>query len=145
MSTLTVGEVARAVGVSTKAIRVWESKGLIPHPERDDARYRVFTQDDLALARFVSQAKSLGLTLSEIKDIIDLQRAGSTPCQRVLAAIDQHLEEIDQALADLQQLRQTLLTARDGAACGKESGDRSHICRIIEGREQSPKPATPTR
>lgn len=135
MDKMTVGEAAHAIGVSTMAIRLWESKGLIPKAERTATGYRTFTNADLAILRFIRQAKTLGLTLGEIKDVIAQRRAGSDPCQRVVAAIDQHLAEIDRALADLHQLRQTLLAARGGERCGADPADRSHICRIIEDRD----------
>lgn len=80
---MTVGAAAKAVGVSAKAVRLWEAKGLLLPAERTDSGYRVFTDDDLDVLRFIRKAKALDLTLSEIKDIIDLQRGGATPCARV--------------------------------------------------------------
>ena len=76
---MTVGAAAAATGVSAKAVRLWESKGLLPAAARTEAGYRLFTEDDLDVLRFIRQAKALGLTLPEIKDIIDLQRDGATP------------------------------------------------------------------
>jgi DNA-binding transcriptional MerR regulator len=73
---MTVGAVAKAAGVSAKAVRLWESKGLLPPAERSQAGYRIFTEDDLGVLRFIRQAKTLGLTLPQIKDILDLQRGG---------------------------------------------------------------------
>jgi len=78
MDMMTVGETARAVGVSTKAIRVWESRGLIPAAERTATGYRSFTATDLDRLRFIRQAKTLGLTLSEIGRIIATQYAGAS-------------------------------------------------------------------
>lgn len=108
MGHMTVGEAARAVGVSSRAIRLWEAKGLIPSPTRTDAGYRLFTDSDLELLRFIDQAKTLGLGLNEIRDIVETQNAGASPCDRVMQAIDGHILRIDRAVADLLRLRQTL-------------------------------------
>lgn len=99
---MTVGAAAEAAGVSAKAVRLWESKGLLPPAPRTDAGYRVFTQDDVDVLRFIRQAKALDLTLGEIKDILDLQRCGTTPCGRVTTLLDAHIAEIDRKLSDLR-------------------------------------------
>ena len=61
--THTVGAAAKAVGVSAKAIRIWEAKGLLPPAGRTEAGYRLFTDDDIEILRFIIRAKTLGLTV----------------------------------------------------------------------------------
>ncbi len=136
---MTVGEAAKAVGVSPKAIRVWESRGLIPQIQRTATGYRTFTETDLASLRFIRQAKALGLTLAEIGDVLDLRQAGASPCGRVVQAIDAHLSAIDRSIADLVQLRTTLAATRTAAEsdCPDEGG--AGVCHLIErnaGRRQ---------
>lgn len=130
---LTIGGAARAVGVSAKAVRLWEAKGLVTALERTDAGYRLFTTADVAVLRFICQAKALGLTLTEIKDILDRQDAGTEPCERVVQLINAHIAEIDRSLADLQQLRHTLLAARSRVKQSRRVGPAPAVCRIIEG------------
>ncbi|WP_338596783.1 heavy metal-responsive transcriptional regulator [Saccharopolyspora sp. SCSIO 74807] len=137
---MTVGTAATTAGVSAKAVRLWESKGLLPPAERTEAGYRVFTDDDLDVLRFIRQAKTLGLTLPEIKNIIDLQRDGVTPCGRVTELLDTHIAEIDRTLADLRTLRRSLASARRAAREGQRRGEGAVVCRIIEnhtGRDHS--------
>ena len=110
---MTVGTAATTAGVSAKAVRLWESKGLLPPAERTEAGYRVFTDDDLDVLRFIRQAKTLGLTLPEIKNIIDLQRDGVTPCGRVTELLDTHIAEIDRTLADLVTAEEGCLSLPD--------------------------------
>lgn len=132
MRLMTVGEAAHAAGVSPKAIRLWEARGLIPKAERTNTGYRTFTDADLATLIFIRQAKTLGLTLSEINDVIELQGAGVSPCGRVLEAIDAHLAAINQSIADLLQLRQTLARAKDGADQECSGEGNGSACPIIE-------------
>jgi DNA-binding transcriptional MerR regulator len=130
--TLTVGAAARAAGVSAKAVRLWEAKGLLPPAERTEAGYRMFTDDDLDVLRFIRQAKTLGLTLPEIKTVIDLQRAGTTPCGRVTELLDTHIAEIDRAIGELRHLRRSLAAAREAALDSQRRGQHVTVCRIIE-------------
>jgi MerR family copper efflux transcriptional regulator len=128
----TVGVVAEAVGVSAKAIRIWEAKGLLPPTARTEAGYRVFTDDDIAILRFILRARTLGLTLAEIKDILDLHRQGTAPCDQVTVLLDKHIRDIDRAIADLRALRSTLATALQGARSDQRRGQAATVCRIIE-------------
>lgn len=130
--THTVGDAADAVGVSAKAIRIWEAKGLLPPAERTQAGYRLFTDHDIAILRFIVRARTLGLTLSEIKDILDLHRQGMAPCEQVTALLDKHIRDIDRAIADLRALRTTLATALQSARSDQRRGQAATVCRIIE-------------
>lgn len=129
---VTVGAAAKAAGVSAKAVRLWESKGLLPPAERTEAGYRIFTDDDLGVLRFIRQAKTLGLTLPQIKEILDLQGGGATPCGRVTELLDTRLAEIDRTLAELRALRRALATARRAARDTQRRGQNALVCRIIE-------------
>ncbi len=129
---MTIGSAAEAAGVSAKAVRLWESKGLLPPAQRTEAGYRIFTDDDVAVLRFIRQAKALDLSLAEIKDIIDLQRDGAAPCARVTELLDTHIVDIDRTLADLRQLRQSLVAARRAARDSQRRGEDAVVCRIIE-------------
>lgn len=129
---MTVGTAAKAAGVSAKAVRIWEAKGLLPPAERTEAGYRLFTDHDLGVLRFIRQAKTLGLTLAEIRDILDLQRDGAAPCTRVTELLDTRIAEIDRTLADLRALRRSLATARSSARESQRRGEAAVVCRIIE-------------
>ena len=132
---INVGAAARAARVSPKAVRLWESKGLLPPASRTEAGYRLFDQRDLGVLKFIRQAKTLGLTLNEIKDILDLQRGGATPCGRVIELLDAHIADIDRTLSELRQLRRSLTTARNTARDSQRRGEPAVICQIIENQQ----------
>ena len=132
MCRMTIGEAAAAVGISAKAIRLWESRGLVPGIERTPAGYRLYSENDLAILRFIRQAQALGMTLDDIKSVLELQRAGTAPCARVTEMLDEQIGEIDRALAQLQRLRERLLAARVRADdVPHEVVDGPVLCRII--------------
>jgi MerR family copper efflux transcriptional regulator len=132
--TLTIGEVAKQTRLSPKAIRLYEAHGLIPPPQRTEAGYRTYDQHDLALLRFVSQARALDLRLEEIKEILDLQQASGQPCGRVLELLDTHIRDIDHTIRALRQLRATLARARDTAKATSQRGEDAVVCRLIESQ-----------
>ena len=76
--------------------------------------------------------------LDEIKDILDLHRGGKQPCQRVTSMPDTHLAGVDQKLADLSRLRDSLRNARRAAATARRDGNPAVICKIIESAPASP-------
>ena len=127
----TVGKAAKAAGLSAKAVRLYEAKGLLPPADRTDAGYRTYSDDDIAILKFIRQAKTLGLSLGEIRDILDLRRGGTTPCRHVTALLDQRIRDIDQAIAGLRQLRRTLAGTRDHAR-QNQADDDQNVCGIIE-------------
>jgi MerR family copper efflux transcriptional regulator len=64
-----IGEVAKKTGLSIKAIRFYEEKGLIRQPERK-GRYRVYVETDIEILILIKEAKELGITLSQLKGVI---------------------------------------------------------------------------
>ena len=68
-----IGETAKKTGLSIKAIRFYEKIGLIREPERV-GRYRVYQQTDIELLILIKEAKELGVTLSQLKSVIEFNR-----------------------------------------------------------------------
>ncbi len=134
---VTIGEAAELVGVSAKAIRLYESRGLLEPIERTANGYRTYGPDDLAVLRFVRQAKAVGLKLDEVGRIIDLQRSGQQPCATVIDLLDRRLGEVDRKLADLKAPAPH--TGRRAQADEAErSGRDAVVCRVIESADCSP-------
>jgi DNA-binding transcriptional MerR regulator len=107
----TIGEAADAAGVTTRAVRLYESKGLIRAAERNQSGYRLFTDDDVQVLAFIRRGRSLGLSLGAIAEIIEISEHGA-PCERTNALLTQRLAEIDGAITDLQALRDTITDAQ---------------------------------
>ena len=132
MDSMSIGQAAREIGVSTRALRLWEARGLIPRAERTASRYRVFSNADLGSMRFIRQAQLLGLTLDQIKRILDASQAGTMPCDEVRILIDRRVAHIDRAIAELSRERATLDAARQNGRSRAIVPDGSGVCQIIE-------------
>lgn len=129
---LTIGQVAKLSGLTPKAVRLYEQTGLIGKPQRTEAGYRIYQQEDVALLSFIRQARLLGLQLVEIKQIVSLHRSGSRPCQTVLGLLSKRIIEIDNQITELQTLRKTLATVCERAEVNQQKGKSVVICSLLE-------------
>ncbi len=131
---LTIGQAGERTGLTRKAIRLYEHRGLLPPAQRSRAGYRLYSDDDLAVLAFIRRARALDLHLDEIADILSLQRGGEQPCGHVLGVLDTRIAEIDRTIAELKTLRQSLQAARDTARADQRQGHRAVVCRIIDSQ-----------
>jgi DNA-binding transcriptional MerR regulator len=138
---MTVGRAARRAGLTSKAVRLYEARGLLPPARRSESGYRVYSEHDVEVLRFVRQARALSLSLDEIKEILDLRRRGDCPCGTVTQLLDHHLERVNRALGDLEALRRTLLHAKATAESGLASVQQAVVCQIIESSEEPSLPS----
>ena len=112
-----IQELAKISGVPAKTIRYYESIGLLPNPQRAENNYRQYMPEVVERLRFIVTARRLGFNLKDIGEFLTARDAGTLPCKRVLDSFDQRISEIDQRIADLLALRDTLQRVRrDGAA-----------------------------
>jgi len=105
---LKIGELGQRAGVTAKAIRFYERKGILPRATRAANRYRVYREDAVEMLRFIKQATGLGLTLAEIKDIIGIRQGGRPPCTHVHQLLRDKANELDRKLKDLVDVRQRI-------------------------------------
>lgn len=139
-SRMTIGDAARQTGLTSKAIRLYEKRGLLDPAERTPAGYRTYGPDELSILRFIRQARAVGLRLDEIAQILELQRSGRQPCATVLDLLNERITDIDRTMADLKALRRTMITARARAQEAASAGEDAVICRLIETTTARPVP-----
>lgn len=138
---MTIGQLARSVGLKPRTIRFYEQLGLLPAPARTAAGYRMYGDDAVQGLRFVLKCKLIGLTLEEIARILAIRSGGVAPCRHVLELIDQKLSDIARQRRELQSLESELaaLRAEADAAMTRES----RFCSIIEHHALHVAPADP--
>ena len=107
---LTIGRVAQQVGVRPSAIRYYEDQKILEPAVRGANGYRFYTEDAVKLLRFVRRAQALGITLKEIKPLLDVATRGQQPCIHVQKVARSHLREINNKIRELEALRKELRT-----------------------------------
>jgi MerR family copper efflux transcriptional regulator len=106
-----IGDLTARAGVTHRTVRYYENIGLIPPGEREGNGQHYYTEETVARLRKIDQLKKLGLSLEEIRDVIELyfiNPSGVQPKQKVLAILRQHIAEADQKIDALQQFRTDL-------------------------------------
>lgn len=114
------GEAARAAGVTTKALRYYESTGLLV-PARRANGYRDYSAADVRLATEIRNLMAIGLSPKETAPFLDCLRGGhrrSDDCPEALAVYDRKIRAIDRLIARLSSSRHQL-TEQLRAAAGR--------------------------
>lgn len=128
---MTIGQMARSAGASVETIRFYEREGLLEHPARSASGYRNYPPEAVARLRMIRQAKELGFSLNEIKELLALRVAPGKSCSDVRARAERKIADIDQRIAALKRMKAAL--ARLAAACAGR-GPTSE-CPILEALE----------
>src|SRR5437868_14172841 len=96
-----ISELAREFDVTPRAIRFYEDQGLLA-PRRDGQR-RIYTPRDRTRLKLTLRGKRLGLTLSEIRELIDMYEPGRDErpqLERFLAVLQARNDSLEQQRAD---------------------------------------------
>lgn len=104
-----IGDAAKQSGVPAKTIRYYEGVGLIEAATRQDNGYRDYSETDVHTLRFISRARGLGFTVKDVAMLLALYRDSSRASADVKAVAARHVDRIDEKIAELQSMRQTLL------------------------------------
>lgn len=101
--TYTITELSHEFDITPRAIRFYEDMGLLM-PSRD-GRNRVYTLRDRTRLKLTLRGKRLGLSLQEIKQLVDMYESPSDTAQQLnafLAILQNHREQLEQQLEDIQ-------------------------------------------
>jgi MerR family copper efflux transcriptional regulator len=113
MDDLRIGQVAKATGVSVRAIRHYDQIGLLTST-RADNRYRVFQPEDVERVKLIQLFLSVGFRLDEVRRwapcFRDRYATLDTSLQEAQALYARKIADVDAQLAALQRLRDKLAT-----------------------------------
>jgi DNA-binding transcriptional MerR regulator len=105
---LRIGEIAKALGTTTKALRHYERMEILRPPQRTEKGYRIYDQNDLRRARQVVNLRRIGLSIEQIHDLLKHTPGGATRRQLLLGLLDEKLRDTDEMLGVLQGRRDDL-------------------------------------
>jgi len=127
-----IGEVAHESGVPAKTIRYWEAEGLVLAPGRTPSGYRDFEPETIERLEFIRSAQAGGLTLSQIRQVLEIGDSGDAPCEHVRRVVADRLAEVEARIAELAASR-THLRSLARRAAAQDPADCRGYCAIITG------------
>ncbi|MCK0196055.1 MerR family DNA-binding transcriptional regulator [Ancylobacter sp. 6x-1] len=108
----TIGDLAREFGVTLRALRFYEDKGLL-EPRREGLT-RLYSGAERSRLSIILKGKKLGFTLAEIKSMVALREGGPVPqgglaltrekCVEQVSLLERQKAEIDEAIGELRQM-----------------------------------------
>ncbi len=126
-----IGQVTNLSGIPIRTIRYYESLGLVESSGRTEGGFRQFSIDVLTRLAFIKRAQSLGLSLEEIRDILQVYDQGQPPCDEIREKLEEKLSQIDSQITQLLTLRSQIGELLDGWN-NKSSQKEDTICPIIQ-------------
>jgi MerR family copper efflux transcriptional regulator len=127
-----IGEAATATGMTTKTLRFYEDRGLLPTPHRAGNGYREYGSDAIVRLDFIRRSRIAGLTLAQIGEILRVRDAGQAPCTHVRDLLAKQLADLDRQVAELLALRSAVAELHDVVASADPIDcDPKRICSFL--------------
>ena len=126
-------ELAKQLGVTAETVRFYTRIGVL-RPTKDSANgYRIYSDKDLRRLRFVLNARQLGFSVDDIKEILAHADRQRSPCHTVRRLIERRLHETEQRFSETQRLRNRMQEAVTQWSRKPDKAPTGHmICHLIE-------------
>jgi len=135
-----IGEVAQAASCQTETIRYYEQAGLLPKTARTGSNYRRYSTEHVERLVFIRHARSLDMTLEEIRALLAIRDAPERNCSEVNTLVDQHIVHIAARIRALNALKKQLQDLRGHCQRAQAAKD----CRILQQLAHSQTAVAPT-
>jgi len=107
-SRVTIGRLAKAIGVNVQTIRYYERRRLLSPTVRTPSGYRVYGEEEVQRLRFIKNAQALGFTLQEVADLLNLRVSSAARCGDVQRRAQAKLAKVEGKLKDLESMARVL-------------------------------------
>jgi len=144
MHYMNIGQAAAAAGVSPKMARHYESIGLIPEAERTAAGYRLYSEREVDMLRFIRQSRELGFSMKQIESLLTLLRDDQRESRAVKELALNQLAELQQRRREIGQMEKTLkhLVQRCAGDAGSDCAILDNLSHPTHRHEHPPLPIT---
>jgi DNA-binding transcriptional MerR regulator len=105
---LTIGKVAKQADVSIDTIRYYERHGLLSPVQKSGAGYRLYNDEAVRRLNFIKHAQHCGLSLADIRQLLDLKREDGSCCEDVRSLVVQKKLQLEQKITSLKAMSQAL-------------------------------------
>lgn len=105
---MTIGKIAKKVGVGVETIRFYEREGLIEQPKKYKSGFRQYSKFTADRILFIKASKELGFSLKEIKEILTLRISADTKCEDIEAMAAIKIKDVNEKIRQLTEIKETL-------------------------------------
>jgi DNA-binding transcriptional MerR regulator len=133
---LQIGDVAVQTGLTVDAIRFYERERLLHVAARSDGGFRLFSKSDLEDLDFIRNAQTLGFSLQEIRELINLKRTLHPNCKQVEQLLEQKISAVREKIAALRRLERELRRAMVNCESNLRHGETEN-CPVLAGISQA--------
>ena len=134
-SGLTIGQLAKAVGVNVQTIRYYERRRLLSPTVRTPSGYRMYGDEAFQRLRFIQNAQALGFTLEEIAGLLNLRVDSAARCGDVQRRAQAKLAKVEAKLCDLEAMARVLKNLIRSCKAGQPT-ERCPILKSLESNER---------
>lgn len=141
---LTIGQIAREVGIPAKTIRYYEEINLLKPVKRADNRYRLYSNEDVIRLSLIKQGRALGLPLDQVKGLVEEGLDGTCEDlkESIIMKLPNYIESVKERITELQQFQQEMETLQKNLTAlhlnkPKEKVTQKDCCEVLEKIEQT--------
>ncbi|MBF0180494.1 MAG: Cd(II)/Pb(II)-responsive transcriptional regulator [Magnetococcales bacterium] len=126
-----IGELAKRTGCGVETVRYYEREGLLEAPQRDASGYRAYGPRHLETLQFARHCRSLGMKLTEIRQLLDFRRHPEGDCAGVNDLLDLQIVQVERQIAAMATLKEQLLLLR-GTCAERRTNGKCGILRSLD-------------
>lgn len=131
---LQIGAIAKITNLNIQTIRYYEHQGILKPDEKTNAGYRLYSKETVNRLRFIKRAQTLGFSLQEIKELLNLKAPSINRCANVSKKAKTKLLSTQEKIRQLRQIEKTLISLI--TTC--DNNQPSTQCPIIDHMEKAP-------
>lgn len=133
---LTIGQLAKAAGVTTPTIRYYEEIGLLPKAGRTKSGQRAYDETELERVTFIRRCREFGFSIDQVRVLAGLSISAERDCSEVRDMAHAHLSEVRTKLTELRALEASLVAFAEqcDTAC---AGGPGRDCVVFEAMKSS--------
>ena len=129
---LKIGDIAKQTDVSVGTLRYYETLNLLYPVERRDNGYRYYNLETIQQVQFIKKAQSLGFSLEEIRQILDVRNRGELPCPFVQDLLEHKIGQLEAQIEQMTMFKVELEGYRDRwTSFANFQQDDLNICPLI--------------
>lgn len=112
---VSIGDLAKSLGLTTRTLRYWEESGIINAAPRSEGSNRFYSKEIAVRVKFIIKLKELGLTIKEMQDLYAAYgeaRQTDKMIPALVQILDKHINLVDEKIARMSSLRRDIVEYR---------------------------------